>query len=512
MTHRRMLTALLACAVAALPGCRSDRATAPHPLLASISSSPPTELTGHAASPTQVDLSWTDNSTNESGFEIQRATGSGGTFAWLANVGANVTAYGDRTVAAGTTYCYRVRAYRERSRTAYSTFSNTFCVTTPSPPAAPTGVRAEVIDVGSVRISWQPSAGATSYHIERSATPEGPWAHLVTLGASPHTDAGLSQEVQVCYRVTAANSWGQAASTASCTTPPAMPTNLSASTPAGGGISLAWTDNSSVESGFEIQRARSDLAFTSLATVGVNATAYHDATVAGDTRYWYRVRALRDVGHSAFSNWADAVVTSTVPTAPSSVRALPMSSTDVYVDWRDASDNESGFRVERSPTGEAPWTTAGSTSAGQTAVYESDRVPDERICYRVLAFNSFGDSPPSPTACAIPLKAPTALTATSVEGGSIDLNWQDESAYEAGYEIRRKYCTEPGYGYYGYYPGYCWMNPIATVAAGVTTWRDSDVAAGVEYTYEVVAFQLTPEGGRYGYSSPSAQASATPGP
>ena len=512
MTDRRMFKALLASSLIALPACQPDRAMAPDPFLASISSSPPTALTGSAVSPTQVNLSWGDNSSNESGFEIHRATGSSTSFSALGTVGPNVTSYSDLTVAAGTGYCYKVRAYRDKGRTTYSGFSNTVCVTTPSAPAAPTGVQAAVVDVGTVRVSWQPSAGASSYNVERSGSSTGPWTHLAAVGSSPYTDYGLSQETEVCYRVTAVNTWGHASSAASCTTPPAMPTNLAASTPAGGGIGLAWSDNSNAESGYEVQRARSDLQFASLATVGANATTYHDASVSPDVRYWYRVRALRDLGYSAFSNWADAVVASAAPAAPTDIRVLPMSSTEVYVDWRDASDNESGFRLERSATVDGPWTTAVSTLANQTALYEGDRVPDEQVCYRVFAFNNFGDSPPSPVACAIPLKAPTALTATSAAGGAIELAWRDESEYEAGYEIRRLYCSEPSYGYYGYYPPYCWMNPIATVGPGVTTWKDTELVQGEVYTYDVIAFRLTPEGGRYGYSTPSAQASATPGP
>ncbi len=38
---------------------------------------PPTVLTGTVASTTQINLSWTDNSTNETGFKIERKTGTG---------------------------------------------------------------------------------------------------------------------------------------------------------------------------------------------------------------------------------------------------------------------------------------------------------------------------------------------------------------------------------------------------------------------------------------------------
>ena len=54
-----------------------------------------------------ITLSWTDNSNNESGFSIQRKTGTSGTFAQIATVGTNVRSYVDSGLAAATTYCYR---------------------------------------------------------------------------------------------------------------------------------------------------------------------------------------------------------------------------------------------------------------------------------------------------------------------------------------------------------------------------------------------------------------------
>ncbi len=58
----------------------------------------------------QVSLTWADGSNNESGFKIERATGSGA-FAQIATVTANVVSYIDTGVSTGGTYNYRVRAY-----------------------------------------------------------------------------------------------------------------------------------------------------------------------------------------------------------------------------------------------------------------------------------------------------------------------------------------------------------------------------------------------------------------
>jgi hypothetical protein len=75
----------------------------------------------------QLQLSWSDNSTNEDGFKIERATGTVGTFAQIGLTGANVTTYNDSNLNAGTTYCYRVRSYNTGGDSPYS---NAVCGTT----------------------------------------------------------------------------------------------------------------------------------------------------------------------------------------------------------------------------------------------------------------------------------------------------------------------------------------------------------------------------------------------
>jgi hypothetical protein len=59
----------------------------------------------------QLQLAWVDNSANEDGFKIERMSGTTGTFALIATVGANVTSYTDSGLSDGTNHCYRVKAF-----------------------------------------------------------------------------------------------------------------------------------------------------------------------------------------------------------------------------------------------------------------------------------------------------------------------------------------------------------------------------------------------------------------
>ena len=89
----------------------------------------PTNLVATAASRSQINLAWTDNATNETGYYIERCKGSTCTsFTQIAIVAANVTTYSNTGLSANTTYRYRVRAYNASGTSAYS---NIAAATTP---------------------------------------------------------------------------------------------------------------------------------------------------------------------------------------------------------------------------------------------------------------------------------------------------------------------------------------------------------------------------------------------
>jgi titin len=90
----------------------------------------PSNLTAIAVSKNEIDLSWTDNSNNETGFEIERCDKNGRCilFALLLTVPANVTAVFDFGLVPASSHTYRVRAVNAGGPSAYS---NTATAKTP---------------------------------------------------------------------------------------------------------------------------------------------------------------------------------------------------------------------------------------------------------------------------------------------------------------------------------------------------------------------------------------------
>ena len=84
----------------------------------------PTGLTSTAISATQIDISWTDNSSKEDGFKIERKEGLAGTYTQIDAVLSGITSYSDISLTSGITYYYRVKAYCTSASSIYSGETN----------------------------------------------------------------------------------------------------------------------------------------------------------------------------------------------------------------------------------------------------------------------------------------------------------------------------------------------------------------------------------------------------
>lgn len=88
-------------------------------------------------------LTWTDNSNNEDGFNIERRLEPGGVYGpKIASTGADVATYTDATVQTGQRYCYRVNAFNVAG---VSDYSNEACATALLPPNAPSNIGITVV-------------------------------------------------------------------------------------------------------------------------------------------------------------------------------------------------------------------------------------------------------------------------------------------------------------------------------------------------------------------------------
>lgn len=191
--------------------------------------------------PLRVNLTWTDNSNNETNFTIQRATDSGFTTGLTTfTVGANVTAYTNTTVVQNVTYYYRVIANNVVGTPVVGTTSAdsapSNAVTVGPPAAAPSiqsaGQPSTALNA-PVALGWKDNSpnvpnppnfnAERSFTVQRSTNGGGTWINVATLpahagtGAMTYTDPttgpnGVKRHTTYTYRILANNIFGSSAS------------------------------------------------------------------------------------------------------------------------------------------------------------------------------------------------------------------------------------------------------------------------------------------------------------
>lgn len=100
---------------------------------------------------------------------------------------------------------------------------------------------------------------------------------------------------------------------------PTAPSGLTATAVSASAILLEWTDNSSDEDNFEVQRSADGS--TGWTTVSEpTAVSVTDTGLAAETTYYYRVRAVNGYGNSSWSSTANA--TTLAEAAATSIDAI----------------------------------------------------------------------------------------------------------------------------------------------------------------------------------------------
>jgi hypothetical protein len=261
----------------------------------------PGALSATAVSTSAINLTWTDHSTNEDHFTLERCEGSAATcnatptlFAQIAQPAANATSYGDSGLTPNTTYSYRIRAENTHGNSAYSstaTATTQQCAYTVSPTSfnfAASGGTGEVTITTTAGCAWEPLSDSAwiTFTDGTSGTGSGETTFIVAANDGASRNGSITVEGTV---VTI---------TQDATTPPATPTGVTAQAISNDMIRVTWSTVANA-TGYEILRAS---AGSPMAPIGISATGlFDDGTVTQGAAYRYAVRALNAGGNSADS-------------------------------------------------------------------------------------------------------------------------------------------------------------------------------------------------------------------
>jgi chitodextrinase len=271
--------------------------------------STPANLVAGAPNPTSINLAWTASTDNiaVTNYLVFRDS--------LPSPIASVvgTTFSDTGLTPVSTHTYRVIASDAAGN--LSAFSNAATATTPpdtTAPSAPTSLTAVGANSTTINLSWTASTddvGVSGYQVFR----DGGGTAIATVTSTNYSDSGLGIGSTHSYTVKASDGAGNlsvASNTATAstqgtdTTPPTVPTGLTATGSSTTTIDLNWTastDNFAV-TGYKVFR---DGGPTEVATVTI--TSFSDAGLAVNSTHSYQVSAFDGAGNqSAKSNVATA--------------------------------------------------------------------------------------------------------------------------------------------------------------------------------------------------------------
>jgi hypothetical protein len=184
--------------------------------------------------------------------------------------------------------------------------------------------------------------------------------------------------------------------------PPAKPVSLAINLDYPNDIVLSWTDSSDNELGFKIERSRGSAGlWEQIATTDADVETYTDHSLVCGIAYDYRIRAFNDADNSDYSNMTTSSVIPCVPDAPSNFVALRVSSAQINLTWKDNSNDEEGFRLDRSSDG-IGWTIFKQLPENTKSLEDHEIDSEKSYFYRIQAYNLAGYSDYAMTAKADP--------------------------------------------------------------------------------------------------------------
>ncbi|MGH7572761.1 MAG: fibronectin type III domain-containing protein [Gemmatimonadota bacterium] len=441
----------------------------------------PTGLIATTVNHESIDLTWTDNSTDEDGFRVERRLGQVGTFEPDTTLGSDATSHSDGSLVAETEYCYRIVAFNAGGD---SDPSNVACAATSEAPPGP----GPAGDPAPGYVAWFKADGMTGFNngdpvdVWEDSGPSEMGATQTTASFRPVYRAGIVGGRPALYfdgmddRLVSppgSDIWGLTNHFTVFAVVRLDPA------PGTGGQDIVGS--SSISNNLDLIARRSEVNGSWLAHSSTqDGTRNSDLVLSPGT--WYvltwrlkafehlqiranRVYRLNDAGYAGSGTAPSeaAIGARENGTNPSkgdiaevifyagSLSDADMESTEVYLlekyglsdappvptgltatafqqrihlAWTDNATNEDGFRIERREGQGGNFEEMWSVGAEVTEFLDESVVAATEYCYRVRAFNDDGNSSYSEISCATtaPLTAIACnLDAEDAESGVADI-------------------------------------------------------------------------------------------
>jgi predicted esterase len=319
----------------------------------------PSALTATAVAYNKVNLSWQDNSSNETGFEIYRSTTPAGPYAVIATVSANKKTFTDSIVQPSTTYYYRIKAIGQYGSSKFS-------------------------DEGSslLQYKYYETGSLSALPNFASLTPQ----KTGTINNFDLSIRNRSTQYAVIYdgfiKIPAAGTY-----------------TFYTSSDDGSNLYIDGTGTTNLVVNNDGLHGNQEKSGTRVLTAGLHAIRVAYFQASGDqvltVSYSGPGISKKAIPDSVLNPPANATTFAApgAPNIPTNFTATALSSSQIKLSWKDVGTNETGYQIYRSSNTNSNYALLATTDAGDSVTYIDDNLfANATYYYKVRAINATASS------------------------------------------------------------------------------------------------------------------------
>jgi hypothetical protein len=454
-------------------------------------------LAGRTA--TSISIIWEGSGGFLSHYRVESRLAGSTTWSELALKNDYTTNHTHSGIFCGTSYEYRVRAYRFGYEF-YSDYSNVFTASTSPcpPPDTPWGLTVSQTTLTSINLTWTDAANnETGYRVERSSNNGQTWTEIAQLAgnSTSYSNTGLACQTSYTYKVRAYratdNSFSYYSNPVSGTTT-ACPINAPSNpqlTSNQFSLLLAWVDNSIYETDFELQQNNGT--WQTIASLPANSTSFSVTNLLCYTNYSFRLRAYNS-SSGVYSGWLEFTgTTSACPALLASVLSSTSAANSINLSWTTDTTAQS-FALSYSDG--VQWLSLGSFDKNTTSFNHSGLACGQSYQYRLGTQRQqdnaavVSNTVSTATLVCPPLVAPAAPTLLNASTSLVTLQIPAMPSGASSMNLERSL------------DGITW----ASIGLASGSYSDVTVSCGMSFYYRLVAYRASD--GQYSPASPSTQA------
>ena len=364
-----------------------------------------------------VTLTWSKAS-GVSGYEVQRASGK----KWKTVGTTKKTTFRIKKLKTGTTYKFRVRAYKLSGKT--KVYGSAATVSAKPVCAAPKNLKAAVLSPTTARLTWAKTAGASRYRIQKWNGKR--WVYLTNTKGTSVSLNGLTPSVVAKFRVCALTRVGKKTvegkytSAVQVKTKIATPSSLLVSGETANSVKLSWSKVSGATDYVVYQNGK-----LSYVTKTNSVTA--NKSLLPGTVYKFTVRArVNASGKYYLSPTSYAVSAKTAPAAVSGFSAEAKTADSVTLSWK-ADPSAEKYQIFMVKDGKNELIATSSKNVTEYTYYGLEECTE--YSFRIRALGSYGSKTLygalSPVQSATtPVSGVKGLSVESVAATSAVLSWK----------------------------------------------------------------------------------------